>query len=69
MSKMKRDTARLEYKLTYVLSCLMKLEKLLCLKNLGSRSLENSRGFHTIKLLLPGVQDTTGSVEGSLTIS
>ena len=36
--------------LTYVLSCLTKLEKLLCLKDRGSKSLENSAGFHTMKL-------------------
>jgi hypothetical protein len=47
----------------------MKLEKLLCLKNLGSKSLANSGGSHTVKLLLLGLQETIGSVEGSSTIS
>lgn len=55
--------------LTYVFSCLMKLEKLLCLKNLGNKSLQNSGGFQTIKLLLLGLQPTIESVEGSSTIS
>lgn len=36
--------------LTYVLSCLTKLEKLLCLKCLGNKSRANSGGFHTMKL-------------------
>jgi hypothetical protein len=36
--------------LTYVFSCRTKLEKLLCLKDRGNRSLENSAGFHTMKL-------------------
>ena len=36
--------------LTYVFSCRTKLEKLLCLKDRGSKSLENSAGFHTMKL-------------------
>lgn len=52
-----------------MLSCLMKLEKLLCLKNFGNKSLANSGGFHTTKLLLPALQETTESVEGSSTIS
>jgi hypothetical protein len=47
----------------------MKLEKLLCLKNLGSKSLAKSGGFHTTKLLLLELHDTTESVEGSSTIS
>jgi hypothetical protein len=55
--------------LTYVLSCLMKLEKLLCLKYLGSRSREKSGGFHTTKLAPPGPHDTTWLVAGSSTIS
>lgn len=55
--------------LTYVFSCLIKLEKLLCLKYLGRSSLANSGGFHTMKLLLLWLQDTMGSVEGSSTIS
>lgn len=57
------------YSLTYVFSCLMKLEKLLCLKYLGSKSLENSIGFQTMKLLLEELHDTTESEEGSSTIS
>ena len=36
--------------LTYVFSWRTKLLKLLCLKNLGRRSLENSAGFQTTKL-------------------
>ena len=36
--------------LTYVFSCRTKLEKLLCLNDRGSRSLENSAGFQTTKL-------------------
>lgn len=55
--------------LTYVLSCLMKLEKLLCLKNLGSKILANSGGFHTMKLLFEELHDTIGSVVQSSTIS
>jgi hypothetical protein len=47
----------------------MKLEKLLCLKNLGSKSFANSGGFHTMKLLLLGPHETTEFVEGSSTIS
>lgn len=47
----------------------MKLEKLLCLKNLGSKSLANSVGSHTTKLLLELLQETTESDEGSSTIS
>ena len=34
------------------LADVMKLAKLLCLKNLGRRSRENSGGFQTMKLLL-----------------
>ena len=47
----------------------MKLEKLLCLKYLGSRSREKSGGFHTTKLAPPGPHDTTRLVAGSSTIS
>jgi len=52
-----------------VLSCLTKLEKLLCLKYLGSKSLANSGGFQTTKLLLVGLHDSIGSVAGSSTMS
>jgi hypothetical protein len=52
-----------------VLSCLMKLEKLLCLKYLGSSSWQKSGGFHTTKLAPAGPHDTTRSVAGSSTIS
>lgn len=55
--------------LTYVLSWRIKLEKLLCLKNLGRRSLENSGGFQTMKLLLLWLQETIESDEESSTIS
>ena len=55
--------------LTYVFSCLIKLEKLLCLKYLGRSTLENSGGFHTMKLVLLWLQDTIESVDGSSTIS
>lgn len=55
--------------LTYVFNCLTKLEKLLCLKYLGKRSLANSGGFHTTKLLLVGLQETIESVAGSSTMS
>lgn len=47
----------------------MKLEKLLCLKYFGNKSLAKSGGFHTIKLLLLELQDTVEFVEGSSTIS
>uniref|UniRef100_A0A2P2QXN2 Uncharacterized protein MANES_17G060600 n=1 Tax=Rhizophora mucronata TaxID=61149 RepID=A0A2P2QXN2_RHIMU len=47
----------------------MKLEKLLCLKYLGSKSLAKSGGFHTIKLFLLGLHETIESVEGLSTIS
>lgn len=47
----------------------MKLEKLLCLKNFGNRTDENSSGFRTTKLLLLGVHETIESVEGSSTMS
>lgn len=47
----------------------MKLEKFLCLKNLGRRSFENSAGFLTMKLLLLSLQETTESEEESSTIS
>lgn len=50
-------------------NCLTKLEKLLCLKYLGKRSLVNSGGFHTTKLLFVGLHDTIGSVAGSSTMS
>ena len=51
------------------MSCLTKLEKLLCLKYLGSKSLANSGGFQTTKLLLVGLHDSIGSVAGSSTMS
>lgn len=47
----------------------MKLEKFLCLKNLGRRSPENSAGFLTIKLLLFSLQETIESEDESSTIS
>lgn len=47
----------------------MKLEKLLCLKYFGNKSLANSGGFQTMKLLLLALQDTIESVEQSSTIS
>lgn len=52
-----------------MLSCLTKLEKLLCLKYLGRRLMEKVLGSHTMKLLLALLQDTTSSVLGSSTIS
>lgn len=55
--------------LTYVLSCLTKLEKLLCLKYLGSKSEANSGGSHTIKLQPLSLHDTTEFVNGSSTSS
>lgn len=55
--------------LTYVLSCLTKLEKLLCLKYIGSRSLANSVGFHTTKLQPVGLHDTMESDTWSSTSS
>lgn len=54
---------------TYVFNCLTKLEKLLCLKYLGKRSLANSGGFQTTKLLLVELQDTIASLDGLSTIS
>ena len=56
-------------KLTYVLSCLIKLEKLLCLKYFGSKSRANSGGFHTMKLIPLWLQETIEFVMGSSTIS
>lgn len=47
----------------------MKLEKLLCLKNLGSRVEENLWESQTMKLFLPLLHEITESVEGSSTIS
>lgn len=47
----------------------MKLEKLLCLKYLGNKSLAKSGGFHTTKLLLLELQETMASEDGSSTIS
>lgn len=55
--------------LTYVLSWRMKLEKLLCLKNRGSRVVENLWQSQTMKLLRALLHDTTESVDGSSTIS
>lgn len=55
--------------LTYVFSCLIKLEKLLCLKNLGNKTLANSGGFQTIKLLSFSLHETILSDETSSTIS
>jgi hypothetical protein len=52
-----------------VFSCRTKLEKLLCLKYLGSRSLQNSAWLATTKLVPSGVHATTASVAGSSTIS
>ena len=42
---------------------------MLCLKYLGKRSLANSGGSQTTKLLLVGLHETTLSVEGSSTMS
>lgn len=56
-------------RLTYVLSCLTKLEKLLCLKYMGSKSLANSVGSQTTKLPPLSLQETTWLVEGSSTKS
>ena len=50
-------------------NCRTKLEKLLCLKYLGKRSLANSGGSQTMKLLLVGLHETTLSVDGSSTMS
>jgi hypothetical protein len=47
----------------------MKLEKFLCLKNLGNKSLVKTGGFQTMKLLLVSLHEIIASVEGSLTIS
>lgn len=47
----------------------MKLEKLLCLKYLGSRVVENLCESQTTKLFLPLLHETTESVAGSSTIS
>lgn len=47
----------------------MKLEKLLCLKNLGNKTDENSSGFQTTKLLSLELHETIELVEGSSTIS
>ena len=52
-----------------MLSWRMKLEKFLCLKNLGRRSFENSAGLLTMKLLLWSLQDMIESEEESSTIS
>ena len=51
------------------MSCLTKLEKLLCLKYLGRMWLANSGTFQTTKLLLLSLHDTTESVDESSTIS
>lgn len=47
----------------------MKLEKLLCLKYWGSKSLQNSGGFQTMKLVPASLHETTESVLGLSTIS
>ena len=47
--------------LTYVFSCRTKLEKLLCLKNRGSKSRANSFGFQTTNVVSSAPQDTTSS--------
>lgn len=52
-----------------MLSCLTKLEKLLCLKRRGSRTSAKTCGSHTTKLLPAGLHDTTWSVDGSPTRS
>ena len=54
--------------LTYVLSCLMKLEKLLCLKYWGNKSVQKCDTFHTIKLWPSELHETIPSVDGSSTI-
>jgi hypothetical protein len=54
--------------LTHVLSCLTKLEKLLCLKCAGSSVCEKTKGSATTKLLLPLPQAMTPSVPGSSAI-
>lgn len=47
----------------------MKLEKLLCLKYLGSKVVEKVLESQTMKLFLPRLHETTASVDGSSTIS
>lgn len=56
-------------KLTYVLSCLTKLEKLLCLKDLGRRLVEKEWGSQTTKLEPSLLQETMWLVIGSSTTS
>lgn len=67
--KTKRKKKKKKSELTYVFSCLTKLEKLLCLKYWGSKSLAKSGGFQTMKLPPLWLQDTNELVNGSSTIS